>query len=336
MMEKMQTEKILKIRDLEVGFQVDQKEVQILHHVSLDIGYNEVLAVIGETGCGKSVTGSTILRILPENAIVRGEILYERKNILSMSEEEFRKMRGKEIASVPQSPSTSLDPLMRVGEQVAECVTTGNKQSRRAKENVAGRVKEIFHKMKLPREEEMYGNYPCELSGGMKQRVLLSMGIITSPRLLVVDEPTKAIDWALRKEVVAQLKELKDEMKCSMLFITHDLGAAKIIADRIAVMYCGEVVEMGTTEEVLYHPNHPYTKGLLASMPSNGMHVMKGYMPSFSENLPPCRFMPRCPEAFEKCGRQAPHLGLEGHVARCHHCKRKEVRGDASGNQESQ
>lgn len=336
MMEKIDTGKLLQIKNLEVGFQVEHKEVQILHHVSLDIGYNEVLAVIGETGCGKSVIGSTILRILPENAVVRGEILYEGNNILSMDEEEFRKMRGKEIASVPQSPSTSLDPLMRVGEQVAECVTTGKKQSRPEKENVVGRVKEIFHKMKLPREEEMYGNYPCELSGGMKQRVLLSMGIITSPRLLVVDEPTKAIDWALRKEVVAQLKELKDEMKCSMLFITHDLGAAKMIADRIAVMYCGEVVETGTAQEVLYHPKHPYTKGLIASMPSNGMHVMKGYMPSFSEQLPPCRFMPRCPEASEICGSRMPQLNPEGHAARCHLCKGKENRTDASGNQKSQ
>ena len=150
------------------------------------------------------------------------------------------------------------------------------------------------------------------------------MGIITSPKLLVVDEPTKAIDWALRKDVVAQLKELKDEMKCSMLFITHDLGAAKIIADRIAVMYCGEVVETGTAEEVLYHAKHPYTKGLLASMPSRGMQVMKGYMPSFADKLPPCRFMPRCPESEEKCSSQAPEMGQEGHCARCHHCHGKE------------
>lgn len=320
-MEKNQSEQILKIRNLNVGFRVDQTDVQILHHVSLDIGYNEVLAVIGETGCGKSVTGSAILRILPDNAIVRGEILYEGKNILSMSEEEFLGMRGKEIASVPQSPSTSLDPLMCVGDQVAECVTSGKKQFGHEKSNIKSRVQKIFCKMKLPREEKMYDSYPCELSGGMKQRVLLSMGIITSPKLLIVDEPTKAIDWALRKEVVAQLKKQKDEMKCSMLFITHDLGAAKIIADRIAVMYCGEVVETGSAEEVLYHAKHPYTRGLIASMPSKGMHVMKGYMPSFAEKLPPCRFMPRCPGADELCGIRVPELRQEGHCARCHHCR---------------
>lgn len=324
MMEKNKQKKLLEIQNLRVGFRVGEEQIQILHDVSLEIGYNEVLAVIGETGCGKSVTGSTILRILPENAIVQGKILYEGKDILNMDEEEFRQMRGKDIASVPQSPSTSLDPLMRVGEQVAECVTTGTRLTKQEKTGIISRVKEIFHKMKLSREDEMYDHYPCELSGGMKQRVLLSMGIITSPKLLVVDEPTKAIDWALRKDVVAQLKELKDEMKCSMLFITHDLGAAKIIADRIAVMYCGEVVETGTAEEVLYHAKHPYTKGLLASMPSRGMQVMKGYMPSFADKLPPCRFMPRCPESEEKCSSQAPEMGQEGHCARCHHCHGKE------------
>ena len=329
-MEKNKRKNLLEIKNLRVGFQVGEEQVQILHDVSIEIAYNEVLAVIGETGCGKSVTGSTILRILPENAIVQGKILYEGKDILEMEEEEFRQMRGRDIASVPQSPSTSLDPLMRVGEQVAECVTTGMKQTKQKKAGIVKRVKEIFQKMKLPRENDMYNHYPCELSGGMKQRVLLSMGIITSPKLLVVDEPTKAIDWALRKDVVAQLKELKDEMKCSMLFITHDLGAAKIIADRIAVMYCGEVVEIGTAKEVLYHAKHPYTKGLLASMPSRGMQMMKGYMPSFSEKLPPCRFMPRCPVAEEKCSSEAPQIGYEGHCARCHQCYGKEAEENAS------
>lgn len=218
---------------------MNQETIQILHNVSFEVGEQEVIAIIGETGCGKSVTGSTILRILPENAVVSGEILYKGNELLSMPEEMFRNMRGSEIASIPQSPSTSLDPLMRVGEQVANVSRTGNRVSQIEKRNLSKRVKEIFDKLKLPREDEMYDRYPCELSGGMKQRVLLSMGIITTPKLLVVDEPTKAIDWSLRKNVVEQMKRLKDEMKCSMIFITHDLGAAKMIAVVSAVMYCG-------------------------------------------------------------------------------------------------
>lgn len=318
-MEHLQTEKLLQIKNLNIGFQMNQETIQILHNVSFEVGEQEVIAIIGETGCGKSVTGSTILRILPENAVVSGEILYKGNELLSMPEEMFRNMRGSEIASIPQSPSTSLDPLMRVGEQVAECVTTGNRVSQIEKRNLSKRVKEIFDKLKLPREDEMYDRYPCELSGGMKQRVLLSMGIITTPKLLVVDEPTKAIDWSLRKNVVEQMKRLKDEMKCSMIFITHDLGAAKMIADRVAVMYCGEIVEIGTVEDVLYHAKHPYTKGLIASMPSKGMKVMRGYMPSFAEKLPPCRFMPRCPEAIELCARIQPEIDRPaGHCVRCH------------------
>lgn len=318
-MENKQKKPLLEVKNLSVGFSVEEKNVEILHHISFSIMENEVLAVIGETGCGKSVTGSTILRILPENAFVNGRIIYDGKELLSMDEESFRKMRGKEIASVPQSPSTSLDPLMKVGEQVAECVTNGKNAGKEERKKIIRRVKQIFHKMQLPREDEMYDNYPCELSGGMKQRVLLSMGIITSPRLLVVDEPTKAIDWALRKQVVEQLRKLKDDMKCSMLFITHDLGAAHLIADRIAVMYCGEVVEIGKTEEVLYHPKHPYTIGLLNSLPSRGMQVMKGYMPSFAEQLPACRFMPRCTQCTIQCEKEEPQMTQENHSVRCHH-----------------
>ena len=157
------------------------------------------------------------------------------------------------------------------------------------RDRLKGVVNGIFSKLKLPRENEMYDNYPCELSGGMRQRILLSMGIITSPNLLVVDEPTKAIDWVLRKDIVKELKALKDEMKCAMLFITHDLGAASIIADRIAVMYSGEIVETGPADEVLNNPKHPYTKGLISAMPSRGLNVMEGYMLSLIHISEPTR-----------------------------------------------
>lgn len=309
---------LLEIKDLNVSFAVDNKQVHILNNVSLDINKNEVLAVIGETGCGKSVTGSAILHLLPDNAIVTGNILFKGQDITNLNEHEFRQLRGKEISSVPQSPSTSLNPLMHVGNQVAECVLKKNSDENEKKKTVA-KVHEIFSSLGLPRGEGFYENYPCELSGGMCQRVLIAMGVITHPELLIVDEPTKAVDWALRKDVVDVFCELKNEMKCAMLFITHDIAAAKYVADRIAVMYCGEVVEIGPTDTVISQPLHPYTKGLIASMPSKGFNVMHGFMPSFQDLPKGCRFSDRCDCSSEICLKIEPESVevSEGHFAKC-------------------
>ncbi|HWQ42720.1 MAG TPA: ABC transporter ATP-binding protein [Desulfosporosinus sp.] len=311
---------LLQIIDLNLDFMVDKKRVHILNNVSLEIYENEVLAVIGETGCGKSLTGNAILHLLPDNALVSGSIIYKGQDITKMNDEEFRLLRGKEIAAIPQSPSTSLNPLMRVGNQVAECVV--DKADEKNEKGIEIIVNQIFTKLRLPRGGAFYHNYPCELSGGMCQRVLISMGIITNPNLLIVDEPTKALDWALRKEVVEILDELRKESKCSMMFITHDIAAAKCIADRIAVMYCGEVVEIGGTEEVLNNPQHPYTKGLIASMPSRGFKVMKGFMPSFQELPTGCRFSDRCEQFNEICTKSEPTMTklTDGQAVKCFNC----------------
>ena len=304
---------LLQVKDLNVGFLVEKREVQVLRNVSFSIGEGEILGVIGETGCGKSVTGSAVLRLLPENALVKGEILYKGKEILYMGEENYRELRGKEISAIPQSPGTSLNPMMRVGNQVAECITGKEKRK-----SVRTAVYDIFRCLQLPGKDRCYGNYPWELSGGMCQRVLIGMGMITHARLLIVDEPTKAIDWALRKEVADILLRLKQEMGCAMMMITHDIGVASYVADRVAVMYCGEIVEVGKTEDILHHPIHPYTRGLIRAMPANGFEVMEGFMPSFSELPEGCKFCTRCRYRDAVCSHsQEMEEADTGHWVRC-------------------
>jgi peptide/nickel transport system ATP-binding protein len=314
-------EELLQIRNLNVGFLVKKKPVNIINRLNLDIYKNEILAVIGETGCGKSVTGSAILHLLPDNAVVSGSILYKGQETLHMRDSEFRSLRGDEIMCVPQSPSSSLDPLMKVGKQVSECILGKEHAKDDTNIVVKSKVKDIFRKLKLPRGVSVYDNYPCELSGGMCQRVLISMGILTHPDLLIIDEPTKAIDWALRKDVLEILSELRKEMNCAMMLITHDIPLASRLADRVAVMYAGEIVEIGPVSDVLEHPAHPYTQGLIASTPAHGFKTMKGFMPAFTDLPEGCRFGDRCPYACDLCGEGAAEFVKVGdkHLIRCAH-----------------
>lgn len=313
---------LLDVKNLNVGFLVKGKLMHIIHNVNFSLREGEVLSMIGETGCGKSVTGSTILHLLPDNAKVEGSITYRDKDITHMPRKQFHKLRGSEIVAVPQSPSTSLDPLMQVGIQVEEAVTkrADFKGGRKAREQVRSKVGELFRRMQLPGGEQVYSKYPCELSGGMCQRILIAMGAVTKPSLLVVDEPTKAIDWVLRADVVEVLRRQKQEIGCAILMITHDIGVARNLSDRIAVMYAGEIVEMGTTAQVLDETKHPYTEGLLNSLPDRGFQVMKGFMPSFEALPSGCRFSDRCPYATERCCREEPgwHTLEDGHLVHCH------------------
>ncbi len=314
---------ILSLQNLNVSFLVGRKLVDIVRDVNLDIMPQSVVCVVGETGCGKSVTATAALHLLPDNARTSGNILFKGVDVGAMSDEDFRHLRGRHLMNIPQNPNTALDPLMRVGPQVAECTEALERSGARRhadKKAVQREVVGIFDKLKLPEPDATWRKYPTELSGGMNQRVLISMGAITHPDLLVVDEPTKAIDWPLRRSVLKMLQDLKNDTACAMLLITHDIPLARLIADQVAVMYAGRIVEFGPADQVLHHPSHPYTRGLLDSLPENGFKAMQGFMPSFDKLPQGCSFSTRCPFATAACKSSLPPAHTtDAHVTRCYH-----------------
>ena len=260
--------KILELKNVKVNFKVEDDIVKAVGGVSFDVYENEILCIIGETGCGKSVLGASILKILPKNAFVQGKIIYNGEDILEMSDREYIKLRGKEIAVVPQSPVMSLVPLMRVAKPIYEAHRVADKTAK--KEETYKKIKSLLTRLDLPVERNIEKNYPCELSGGMNQRVLIAMGTITKPKLLIVDEPTKGIDWILRKEVINIFKDLKKEFNCTILMITHDIDLAENISDRIGVMYEGVLMELCNTKNFINNPVHEYSKILLNSTAKRG------------------------------------------------------------------
>lgn len=319
-MNEQTNQPLVEVEHLNVDFMVKRDCIHVLNDVSFHIDEGEVLAVIGETGCGKSVTGNALLRLLPENALCEGSIRWQGRELLDFDEEEFRRMRGTEIMNIAQNPVTALDPLMRVGRQVEECLTHRFDPVRTDGTTLRRWIVDVFKGLGLRGDDGRYSAYSCELSGGMCQRVLLAMGIVAHPRLLVADEPTKAIDWVLRKDVVETLSALNREKGVAMLVITHDIPFARMAADRVMVMYAGEVVESGPAGAVLSAPRHPYTKGLLDAQPDRGFKAMEGSMPAFSDAIKGCRFAARCPYATDSCAVH-PELsaGKDGHAVRCVH-----------------
>ncbi len=310
----MINDNILEVNNLKVEFCVDDIVIKAVDNVNFTLKKGEVLAILGESGCGKSVMASAILKLLPENTKVYGDVFYNGENITKLKEKEFRKFRGREISIIPQSAGTSLNPLIKVGNQVSESLLIHEKHK---KKEVIERVKDVFRKLELPRIDKIVKNYPHELSGGMKQRVLVAMGSISKPNFIVVDEPTKGLDFTSKQEVIKLLKQLKEETKCSLLLITHDISVAKELAEKVAIMYAGEIIEIGKIKDIFNSPKHPYTNGLLNSLPQNGLKAIKGFSPSMS-NLPSgCYFNPRCMEATEKCSLIHPVFDSKN-LVRCH------------------
>ena len=305
---------LLEIEGLRVSFPSSRGMVRANDGIDLSIDENEIIGLIGETGCGKTILGRSMLRLLSPNAKLEGSIRYRGRDILSMGEKELTSLRGKEISMILQNPSASLNPMMRVVDQVAEAYHfhegMGWKEAR-------ARATELLHSVGIERSRAK--DYPHQFSGGMRQRILIAIGLALRPKILVADEPTKGLDEANKRQVEDLLVSMVRERGATLVLITHDIEAAGRLCDRIAVMYAGEIVEIGRSDRLLRSPIHPYTKDLLRALPSRGMVPTGGESPSLIDLPSGCRFHDRCLYASVRCTEEHPPIiQLQGSWVRCH------------------
>jgi len=318
------TQPLLVVRDLVTSFPTDigsmQLRANVVDGVSLDLVKGEVLALVGESGSGKSVTALSVMRLIPKpGRIDRGRIKLSGVELLRLSVPEMRRMRGGEVSMIFQEPMTSLNPVVRVGDQVVEAIRLHEKISRRA---ALARTLELFERVSIPDAKARLRAYPHELSGGLKQRVMIAMALCANPQVLIADEPTTALDVTIQAQTLDLLRELKDTLGMAILLITHDFGIVNELADNVAVMYAGRIVEKGTREEILSSPRHPYTQGLLRSMPAlakrgEPLEEIEGTVPLAGEWPEGCRFATRCKVAYEFCAAEAPALSVLSPTHRC-------------------
>ena len=273
---------ILSIDNLDISFLKERKYLPVVHQLTYELYENEILGIVGESGSGKSVSSLAIMGLLPSSIskIANGSIVFEGKDISLLSDQEFQKIRGNEIAMVFQEPMSSLNPSMKCGMQVAEILEIHTSLS---KKEIKNQVISLFEKVKLPNPEELFSKYPHQISGGQKQRVMIAMAIACKPKILIADEPTTALDVTVQKEIIQLLKELQRETKMSILFISHDLSLVSEIANRVLVMYKGQIVEQGIAKEIFENPQHNYTKALIASRPSLDFRLKR--LPTFQDFL---------------------------------------------------
>jgi len=305
---------IIRISELKTCFSTPDGLVRAVDTIDLSIREGETVGLIGETGCGKTVLGLTLMRLLQSSTTIEGTIIYKGTNLLKISEAEMRRIRGEEIAIILQNPTTSLNPVMRVGEQIAEAIRLHQGLN---KKDAAEKAIEMLDAVRIPSPSRRANEYPHEFSGGMKQRVMIAMGLACKPSLIIADEPTKGLDVTIKSQIIRLLKEVTEET--AMLIITHDLGVARALCDRIALMYAGELVECAPAGEIFDAPLHPYTRGFLGSLPRNGLVPIPGMSPSLI-NLPDgCRFHPRCANAKAICRKKHPDMIEieDGHFVRC-------------------
>jgi peptide/nickel transport system ATP-binding protein len=314
---------LLDVSGLTTSFPSERGRVPVVDEISFSIAAGEVLALVGESGCGKSVTAFSVLRLIPKpGRIDRGTIAFQGRDLRALSVPEMRNVRGQQIAMIFQEPMTSLNPVLRVGAQVVEAIRLHETVSKHAARE---RCLELFKKVGIPDARDRLDAYPHQLSGGLKQRVMIAMALATRPKLLIADEPTTALDVTIQAQILQLLRELQRDFGSSILLITHDLGVVNELADRIAVMYAGRIIEQGLRKEVLSAPRHPYTQGLLRSIPAlsqRGQRLTEipGVVPRPSDWPRGCRFCTRCPRVFEPCPEIVPGETRlsQTHRAACH------------------
>ena len=319
---------LLEVENLRVHFRTPDGINRAVDGLSFHVNEGETLAIVGESGCGKSVTSMSLLRLLPEPpAKVAGRIRFQQRDLLALDDAALRAVRGNEISMIFQEPMTSLNPVLTVGFQIAETLRLHQKLDKRA---AARRAVEMLQLVGIPAPERRLHEYPHQLSGGMRQRVMIAMALACNPKLLIADEPTTALDVTIQAQILDLMAELKDRTGAAIVLITHDLGVVADVAERVMVMYAGRKVEEALVEELLASPRHPYTRGLLAAIPRPGasqhgqrsrLTEIPGMVPSLKQRIDGCLFAGRCAQATELCHRAMPALEAKssGHFAACHH-----------------
>ncbi len=317
--------KLLEIKNLETAFRIKDDYFNAVDNVSLDLYENEVLAIVGESGCGKSTLATTIMGLHNDNLTrSKGEIIFNGENILEYSEKQYNKIREKEIAMIFQDPLSSLNPLQRIGKQIEEALIYHTDLDQKQREK---RVIELIDQVGIQDPEKCARRFPHELSGGMRQRVVIAIALACNPKIIIADEPTTALDVTIQAQILDLLKKLQNDIKAGIILITHDLGVVAEMADRVAVLYAGELVELGSAKQIFENPLHPYTRSLLRSIPqlegenmNDDLYVIDGMVPSIRDlNRQGCRFAPRIPWIDKEEHEENPtlHEEEEGHFVRC-------------------
>jgi len=317
-------EPLLEVKDLKVSFRTEDGVVRAVDGVSFAVDQGEVLGIVGESGSGKSVTMMSVLRLINDpNMQVEGEVIYKGRDLMKLHKDEMQEVRGDEIAMIFQDPMTSLNPVYRVGDQIIEAILTHQDVGKPVAKR---RAIELLQQVGIPHAEERVEDYPHQFSGGMRQRAMIAMALANNPDILIADEPTTALDVTIQAQIIELIDKLKDEFNSAVVLITHDLGVVAEIANEIIVMYAGRVVERAPTRQLFYDPQHPYTWGLLGSIPRldrpklERLHSIKGMPPSLINAPEGCKFRPRCPHAFDKCTEEPElrnRVEEHAHLDRC-------------------
>jgi oligopeptide/dipeptide ABC transporter ATP-binding protein len=318
-------EPLLEVRDLKVSFRTEDGLVRAVDGVSFTVAAGEVIGIVGESGSGKSVSMMSVMRLITDpNVNYEGEILYKGRNLMGLSKEAMREVRGEEIAMIFQDPMTSLNPVYTVGWQIEEQL---NEHNDLRKGQARQRAIDLLGQVGIPRPEQRIDDYPHQFSGGMRQRVMIALALSCNPDLLIADEPTTALDVTIQAQILELIKNLKTDFGSAVVLITHDLGVVADIADRVLVMYAGRIVEEGDKEQIFYDPQHPYTWGLLGSIARldrpkpRRLTAIAGQPPSLINRPSGCNFRPRCPHSFDRCRAEDPPLTDKvggGHLDACH------------------